>query len=223
MCQRPSQRAGDGIRTRDVQLGKLDVFSKTLEKPLLPDRKNRTFCHKTQGFPAKFPATGPHTIEPASALPQITDPVILDGYTQSGAAPASESTAATLLVELAGAGLSITAGDSVVRGLAINRAYSAINVAVGGGNVIEGNYLGTDVTGTTAHANQFYGVSISASRNNTIGGTTPAARNLIGGFDEAGLFMAGSAYDPSEETSGNVVAGNYIGVDVAGTHSLDGL
>ena len=34
-----------------------------------------------------IPGAGPHTIQPLSALPTITDPVIIDGYTQPGASP----------------------------------------------------------------------------------------------------------------------------------------
>ena len=34
-----------------------------------------------------IPGTGVHTISPASALPAITNPVIIDGYTQPGASP----------------------------------------------------------------------------------------------------------------------------------------
>ena len=34
-----------------------------------------------------IPGDGPHTIRPTSALPTITDPVIIDGYTQPGASP----------------------------------------------------------------------------------------------------------------------------------------
>ena len=43
-----------------------------------------------------IPGTGPHTIQPTSALPQITDPVTIDGLTQPGAA--CDSWPATLQV-----------------------------------------------------------------------------------------------------------------------------
>ena len=56
-------------------------------------------------------------------------------------------------------------------------------------NVVEGNYIGTDVTGTVALANALAGVAITASTipasNNTIGGTTPAARNVISGNSQS--------------------------------------
>lgn len=60
-----------------------------------------------------------------------------------------------ILIELDGTlaglanGLKITAGNSTVRGLAINRfQYNGIGLESGSGNVIEGNYIGTDSTGT---------------------------------------------------------------------------
>jgi len=34
-----------------------------------------------------IPGAGPHTIQPLSASPTITDPAIIDGYTQAGASP----------------------------------------------------------------------------------------------------------------------------------------
>jgi hypothetical protein len=109
--------------------------------------------------------TGVHTIAPFPALPTITDPVIIDGYTQPGSAANTQAVEddAVLLIELNGAntldanGLTITAGNSTIRGLVINRftgtggsARNAIALSGGGGNVIEGNFLGTDAPGTTS-------------------------------------------------------------------------
>ncbi len=79
-----------------------------------------------------IPGAGPHTIRPGSALPTITDPVVIDGYTQPGASPNTNGPGlgsnAFLLIELDGSnarqdanGLRISAGNSTVRGLVINR------------------------------------------------------------------------------------------------------
>src|SRR3954469_4204665 len=77
-----------------------------------------------------IPGTGVHTITPATALPTITDPVTIDGYSQPGASLNTQAIGddAVLLIELAGNGVSggisglfITAGSSTVRGLVINR------------------------------------------------------------------------------------------------------
>ena len=81
------------------------------------------------------------------------------------------------------------------------------------GNVVEGDYIGTDVSGTQRLGNFGDGVDISDASNNTIGGTTAGARNVISGNAQDGVYINGSA-------TGNLVAGNYIGSDVTGTKVL---
>jgi titin len=152
---------------------------------------------------------GVQTIVPTAALPTVTDPVVIDGTTQPGFA-------GTPLIELngngdAGNGLVISAGSSTVRGLVINRfALNGIRLEVNGGNVIEGNYIGTDVTGAVDLGNAQDGVRIDGSSGNTIGGTTAAARNVISGNNVRGIRILNGA-------TGNVIQGNYIGTDVTGT------
>jgi hypothetical protein len=145
-------------------------------------------------------------------LPSITSPVILDGTTQPGFAGSP-------LIELDGTnagptdGLDILAGNSTVRALVINR-FQGSAVALyytGSGSRIEGNYLGTDLSGTFALGNGVAGVSIYGSTDNMIGGTTPARRNIISGNGAGVADYGGSA---------NVVAGNYIGTDVSGSNAL---
>jgi parallel beta-helix repeat protein len=177
-----------------------------------------------------IPGPGPHTIRPGFGvqpfpvpLPYITDPVIIDGYTQPDAVPATYSSPATLLIELDGTyadidpllnGLTIDCGGCTVRGLVINRfAYNGMQMRNGGGNIIEGNYIGTDVTGTEEFGYHHSGVSIWNSSGNRIGGTTPAARNIISGYDVGvDIHMTGA--------TGNMVQGNYMGTDVTGTATL---
>jgi hypothetical protein len=72
-------------------------------------------------------ASGVQTISPTTALPDITDPVIIDGYTQPGTSTNTLAVGdnAVLLIELDGTnagatGLNITAGNSTVRGLVMN-------------------------------------------------------------------------------------------------------
>jgi hypothetical protein len=92
---------------------------------------------------------------PLTPLPDITDPVIIDGTSQPGFVGVP-------LVELDGSqagasadGLRITGGGSIVRGLVIHSFSGAgIELAGLGLNVVEDNFLGTDVTGTTAVGNQ---------------------------------------------------------------------
>jgi titin len=111
-------------------------------------------------------------------------------------------------------GFSISSGNCTVRGLIINRfLYSGIQIRGGtGNNVLEGNFIGTDATGTAALGNQ-YGVFITLAKNNLIGGTTPAARNLISG-NSTGIELNGTG------ATSNAVRGNYIGTDVTGNVAL---
>ncbi|MCA9122016.1 MAG: hypothetical protein H6822_12080 [Planctomycetaceae bacterium] len=86
------------------------------------------------------------------------------------------------------------------------------------GNLIQGNKIGTDISGTIAVQNAGDGVNINSSSGNTIGGTPAARRNIISGNAGDGVTIFGNTALPS--ASGNVVAGNYIGVDVTGAIDL---
>ena len=55
-------------------------------------------------------------------------------------------------------------------------------------NIIEGNYIGTDPTGTLAQGNAV-GVLIGQAQSNTVGGTVAGARNLISGNDGDGVVI----------------------------------
>ena len=86
-------------------------------------------------------------------------------------------------------------------------------------NVVEGNYIGTDTTGTLNRGNKSYGVVIDyGSDGNTVGGTTAAARNIISGNDGSGVVL--STGHSGQSVMYNVVAGNYIGTTVSGDLGL---
>lgn len=165
--------------------------------------------------------TGVFTIQPVSPLPELTEQVVIDGYTQPGSQPATDVSNAVLMIVLDGVSsmghlglLSIDPGASAceIRGLVIsNYERNGIFIESGAnGNVIEGNYIGTDYTGTVGQPNLNCGIFIKSS-NNRIGGTTPDARNLISYNAQGGITIYGSA------ASGNQVLGNLIGTDVSGT------
>jgi hypothetical protein len=160
---------------------------------------------------------GSRTLAPLSALPDITDPVTIDGSSEPGFAGLP-------LIDVDGShaggadGLHITGGGSVIRDLVINRFQFDSNSGAGGsgieldglgGNLIEGCFLGTDVTGTTVLSNQFAGVRVNDSPNNIIGGVTAAARNVING-----VYVNGSG------ATGNTLEGNYVATDLTGTALL---
>ncbi len=172
-----------------------------------------------------IPGAGVHTIAPTSALPSVTDPVIIDGYTQPGSSPNTLAVGddAVLQIEIdgtstGGTGIRINGpGGSTVRGLVINRCNtSAIRISSSNDNVIEGNFIGTDSTGMTISGLSAWLTYLSgSSANNRIGGTTPAARNVIAG-DEGG----GGSSILVEVSNDNLVQGNYIGVNAAGVAAL---
>src|SRR5207302_9350473 len=88
------------------------------------------------------------------------------------------------------------------------------------GNLIQGNFIGTDRTGHAAIGNvPYHGVTIDGASNNTIGGATPGARNVISGNGFFGISIVRGFFSGAP-ASGNVVQGNYVGTDVDGTVAL---
>lgn len=89
-------------------------------------------------------------------------------------------------------------------------------IVVGGhssGNIIQGNYLGVDITGTQQVQNAGDNIWILDSEENQIGGTEPGAGNVISGSGENGIFI-------SDASNGNTVLGNLIGTDASGTVAI---
>ena len=168
-------------------------------------------------------SSGVQTINAGStglgALPQITGAVAIDGTTERGFA-------GTPIVELNGtsagagaSGLTLAAGSSgsTIEGLVINRfTQDGIRITGSSNNTIAGNFVGTNAAGSSiAGTGNLVGVDvISGSTNNTIGGTTAAARNIISGNTVDGIQIRNAG------TMNNVVIGNYIGLDVTGAVDL---
>ncbi|HXG64526.1 MAG TPA: Calx-beta domain-containing protein, partial [Blastocatellia bacterium] len=163
--------------------------------------------------------SGPQTINLASPLPLITEAVTIDATTQPGFAGSP-------IIVLNGAaagegqGIDIAANNCVVRGLVIHRFQGRFPIGSGvalsgaSNNIIEGNFLGTDITGNIDQGNMRSGVqAFNSSNNNLFGGTVAAARNVISGND---AFSLDIAFD----STGNQVIGNFIGVNAAGNAAL---
>ena len=162
-----------------------------------------------------IPGAGVHTIRPTTVngLPSLNQPVVIDATTQPGYS-------GTPLIEISGedaglvSGLVINAGNTVIRGLAINRfQIHGISVPAGTGNIIEANVIGTNPAGTSALPNAGNGIDIRAG-SHRVGGSTAAARNVISGNQLHGIEISGNT------ANGNQVLGNYIGTNVAGTAAL---
>ncbi|MDR3636166.1 MAG: Calx-beta domain-containing protein [Isosphaeraceae bacterium] len=104
------------------------------------------------------------------------------------------------------------------RGVVIND--DTTNHLASTANLIEGNDIGPMADGVTVLNNAVDGVRIDNAANNTIGGTTAAAANVISG-NNTGVHFTGA------NATGNLVEGNFIGTDKTGTlavrNSIDGV
>jgi CSLREA domain-containing protein len=166
------------------------------------------------------------------ALPPITYPVLINGYTQTGAKANDQNLSvgdnAELKIVLSGftstglIGLDFCPGseNSTVRGLVINNFQgSGIRLKNGAGffnaglNLVAGNFIGTDATGMNAVPNGS-GVAVVNGTLNLIGGEKPADRNLISGNTGDGVRISGY------NTGLNSVEGNYIGTKKDGDSAL---
>ena len=171
-----------------------------------------------------IPSESVNTIAPASALPPITEPVVIDGYTQSGASPNTLAVGnnASIQIELdgnscdglCGQALLISSGGSTIKGLAIHGNFNNGIEVNGSGSTITGNFFGLKADGT-ANGVIASGVYLNNSSNNTIGGTAPADRNVISN-NRDGIFIAAGAADATD----NIIAGNYIGTNPAGMAAM---
>ncbi len=173
---------------------------------------------------------GKRTITLASVLPDITESVIIDGYSAYGSAPNTNAfhlgNNAEIRIELdcinIGSGVDKDglilngSNNSIIKGLAIDAVPSggasqyAINIkGTSTNNRIEGCYLGFKADGSALSTNM-NGIGITGAGGNTVGwdGTLkPAAFNLIGNNTFVGLAI---------DVDNNTIQGNYIGTDRTG-------
>ena len=117
-------------------------------------------------------------------------------------------------------GIAIISGSGNTIGGATPEARNVISMNLEGieintsNNVVQGNYIGTDASGTLDRGNRSDdGVEIQgSSTGNTIGGTVAGAGNLISGNAGSGVRIVGG--------SGHLVSGNLIGTDITGSTDL---
>jgi hypothetical protein len=159
--------------------------------------------------------SGSQVIIPASALPTITKPVKIDGTTQPGFAG---SPLIQLQGNLAGAstdGLTLSAhSGSVIRGLIIVLfgGDGIVVTGTGGSHIIAGNWIGLTTIGGAGNGGN--GLTIDGVPNNQIGGTVSADRNVVSDNGASGIEIQGAG------ATGNVIEGNFIGMDQTGTVAL---
>ncbi|HXJ66995.1 MAG TPA: right-handed parallel beta-helix repeat-containing protein, partial [Actinomycetota bacterium] len=110
---------------------------------------------------------------------------------------------------------------NVISGNGRDGIYVGVN-QVGAYETITGNFIGTDVTGSVAIPNHQDGIDLDAARNNLIGGTTPGSGNVISGNLRDGIRLENN-FGPPEDARNNVIRGNLIGTNAAGTAALGNL
>jgi len=205
-----------------------------------------------------IPGDGVHTIQPLSALPALLITIDLDGFTQPGSVPnsASQGNNSVIKIELDGSlagaadGLLLSsaspcsAGGSTLRGLAINRFEGAgvrletfctpPMICAVGNVLIQGNFIGTDVTGSVAMGNGFGatlqpGIALGSNSSRTIvgdqvleegGPNTPIAadHNVISANALDGILL--DSTPPATLSFDQRIRNNTIGLNAAGTAAL---
>jgi len=114
-------------------------------------------------------------------------------------------------------GIRVFTGNNTISGNVIAGTAVGVDIRENGasGNTIQGNLIGTDAAGTQDFGNGI-GIELLRTGNNLIGGTAAAARNVISGNDQFGLYIAG----PPGPAGANLIQGNYIGTNGAGTAAI---
>jgi hypothetical protein len=184
-----------------------------------------------------IPVGTPQVIDLVSALQPIIYPVVLNGagvrVADTFAPPSGDVVALnlgsdgsninSLTVEgaTAGAGLSVFSNNNTISHNTIDLNGDGVQIQgdpVGGaadGNRVQGNFIGTDSAGHAHLGNAVGLVMLSkATGNNTIGGTTPGARNVISGNTADGVVLLDAG------TGHNLLEGNFIGTDPTGAAGL---
>ncbi len=158
-----------------------------------------------------IPGGGVHTINLLSALPVVTHAVSIDGTTEPGyKTPVIVLDGSSAGASAVGLDLAASAAGSTVKGLVVG-AFGGGGVFVNGGSsdTISGDYIGVGATGSTAAGNGNYGVRINAQAKGIV-----VSGDLISSNAGPGVDIKGAG------TSGNLVAGDLIGVDLTGSLEL---
>ena len=150
---------------------------------------------------------GPHIITPIAALPELSEPMTIDGGTDTVPGPGADE----IRIDGNGAsffGLDIRADDTRVESLAVTRFQGGIQVFEADDVEIEDSFIGTTEAGTAGLGNTARGIEVNSSTDAEVRGT------VVSGNGQQGIQITGAA------SSGNVVASNRIGTNLAGTTAL---
>ena len=160
------------------------------------------------------------TIKPQSALPVITEPLVIDGTTQAGATvnTAAVGTNAKMRILLMGSDAGSTAGLQAsarvtIKGLVVSQFERGIQLSSGAdGSRVMGSFVGTDRTGKLDRGNTYSGIMVNAD-DVRIGSVARADRNLVSGNGNAGISLGIAARSA-------IVQGSLIGTQRDGLTAL---
>ena len=173
-------------------------------------------------FGISLPPGALATIAPLTPLPDITDALSINGYTQAGTAKNSLPTGFNAVVRIRISGASAGAGAAgfvikvtqvTIDGLIIDGfGGGAIRVVAGtpaSAIVITGCVIGKGY-GAAPLAGNLRGVSVEAVPNTRIGGHLDEDHNLIAGNQQEGLLISGVG------ATNTTIRGNLIGLNGSG-------
>lgn len=149
-----------------------------------------------------------------SALPALTQPVVIDGLSQSGGSGPPPVRIDGTNAGAGVSGLTLTSPNCtlltcVVQGLQIT-AFSGDGIAVQSNTwSIRLNYIGND--GSVARANTSNGVAVSAT--GVLVGGAAVDRNVIAGNGASGIVLSANAANVG-------IRGNYIGLNASGSSAI---
>lgn len=123
---------------------------------------------------------------------------------------------ATGIIIAAGSGNTIGGTTVTARNVISGNTLNGIVISSsGGGTTVAGNLIGTTLPGTGHLSNGGDGVLINGgSPNNYVGGISVGAGNVISGNAADGVLITAPG------TTGNLIAGNFIGTDISGSTAL---
>lgn len=141
-----------------------------------------------------------------------------DNVTVKGSYIGTNGTGTSALANSTGIGISgnnftIGGTTAVERNIISGNINDGIEILGGSYGVVQGNYIGTDVTGNIAIPNSKGVSNYNGSHDNLIGGSTAGSGNVISGNDATGIDIFGGGY-------GTTVQGNLIGINASGMNQL---
>lgn len=128
-------------------------------------------------------------------------------------------------MQIFGAGNMVGGTDAMARNVISSNGVNGISLGTDNApvhdNLIQGNFIGTDITGTQLLGNGLNGVFVNVSTNNTIGGpvTTAGAPpgNVIAGNANSGVFLNATTSITGLSVLGNSIFSNAgLGIDLNG-------